>query len=275
MSVILHGHRRANLLFSILLNEASPLYRTEVSIEEYVDPQKLSKITKSLIIDFSINVSDLGSELEWPLLIEMRITDTLPSNRYREPKSSNLEVISTLVDAPLIAVVAELDHDKLYYTWVNKPLVDDLRLAKAIDYSILNLSPLNQNSLRSITTLLKKYYNKVSVSSNLLISPYEIKETIQGFVFQVAKDLKINIDYQSTEELRLQIKKKNASLNLLLNNFIERYKAWYQFHFEIARKGLSGKLTQHETINLHKLIKEKNRARSELIAYIKIAKSKN
>lgn len=77
-----------------------------------------------------------------------------------------------------------------------------------------------------------------------------------------------NAEFYSVDELRDQVKRKNAKISERLEAFVNAYWQWFDFHRRIEAQGKAGSLDRDEDNQLMELVKRRDATRQELLAVL-------
>lgn len=112
----------------------------------------------------------------------------------------------------------------------------------------------------SIVRLQGKFY------VSMIFTESEFLQVKQFVCLSVANKLRIpDAEFKTIGDLQAQIFIANQSLAGTLTAFLSAYDAWYQFHLRIDAAGKAGKLDGAETVELVRLVQERDSTRSCLI----------
>ena len=97
----------------------------------------------------------------------------------------------------------------------------------------------------------------------MFMTEYDVQIVFRLALTRVANCLNISdIDWKANQELYDEIKLDSSDLVNPLENFLNSYRKWYQYHYERKDKAEFNDKERHE---LSKLMDNRDRARKDLI----------
>jgi len=100
----------------------------------------------------------------------------------------------------------------------------------------------------------------------MIFTESEFLQVKQFVCLSVANKLRIpDAEFRTIDELQAQIFLANQGMAAVLAAFLSAYDDWYQFHLHIDAAGKAGNLYGMETVELVRLVQERDSTRDALL----------